>query len=132
MSGEYQIRWHETGVTLYACLVNPAGQWWNGSAFETFVVANWTTYDITLTETPASSYFYVGDHPAALTDTYSVMVYKQVAGAPAITDYLVGSGEITWDGGEEITPYSDYLDENNVLNVYNEIPEPEPIFQVFK
>lgn len=39
------------------------GKWWNGTAFEVFNVANFATYQITATETPADSGLYEGVEP---------------------------------------------------------------------
>jgi hypothetical protein len=73
---------------------------WNGSALEALTVANWGNYDIALAETPASSYFYVGDWPAALTTKgwYIVDIYVRAGGSPAIGDTLSISQTGYWDG----------------------------------
>lgn len=39
------------------------GLWWNGTAFESFNAANYVTYQITATETPADSGLYEGTEP---------------------------------------------------------------------
>lgn len=105
MANEMQYRSTSTGVTIYAIVTDEAGQYWSvtNSAFEALVVANWGTFDITMTETPAASYFYVGDFPAAIATggVYGVMFFEQAAGAPAITDTLRASGEIYWTDSAE-------------------------------
>lgn len=91
-----------SGLTLYAVLINSVGQFWNTSgtpAFETYNVANWTDYDIILTETGAGIYF--GDMPAVASGNYSYVVYEQAGVIPATTDTLKGTGSISWDGTSE-------------------------------
>ncbi len=102
MANELQCNHIISGATLYAVVYNAAGQLWNGSTFETLVVANWTTYDIALTETPASSYRYLGTMPAVAAGLYSVAVYEQAGAAPAVSDTLVGTGQIHWSGTAEL------------------------------
>jgi len=97
------IRLPNTGGTYYATLSNAAGQYWDTTgtpAFETLVPGSWTDYDITATETPASSYQYIVAVPATLTADAAVIVnvYDQAGGSPAITDAVVASGVWFWDG----------------------------------
>ncbi|HUU82350.1 MAG TPA: hypothetical protein VM243_02495, partial [Phycisphaerae bacterium] len=65
-------------------------------AFEDLTVANWATYVITMTETPASSYGYVGTWPAGLTTVgwYIVDVYDGATIAGTLAGTLLGY----WDG----------------------------------
>lgn len=88
MANEISWRYSATGSTLYFTIRNASRQMWNGTGVETLTVANWGNYDIALTETPASSYFYVGDWPAALTTVgfYYVDLYVQAGGSAAISD----------------------------------------------
>jgi hypothetical protein len=105
MAGELQYRHSATGATLYALLRNESGQVWNGSAFETQVNANWTTYAITLTETPASGYFYIGNMPAATAGVYHGEVYLRAGGTPAITDGRESYfDEFHWNGTAVVQP----------------------------
>ena len=109
MAGELQFRHSATGATLYAVIRSHiTGQvvvQADGS-LETQVNANWGTYDITLTETPAGGYYYVGDMPAASSGLYVGEVYLQVGGAPATTDTIVGwfSLPFTWNGTAVVSP----------------------------
>lgn len=100
MASELSWRHQATGNTLYATIRSAARTMWNGSALETLTVANWGNYDIALTETPASSYFHVGTWPAALTTTgwYWVDFYLQAGGSPAISDTLLGTLIVYWNG----------------------------------
>jgi hypothetical protein len=91
MAGELQLP-YDSGLTLYAHVLNASGQRWNGSAFETYNEANWTTYDVALTEQGASG-LYVGDFAAA--GIYEALVYQQAGATPAVTDAPpVGQGTI--------------------------------------
>jgi hypothetical protein len=101
MANELSVRYHTTGLTFYGTIRSAAARtMWNGSALEALTVANWATYDIALTETPAGSYFYVGDWPALLTTVgwYWLDLYVQVGGAPAINDTPVESQLLYWNG----------------------------------
>ncbi len=104
MANELQYVHDATAKTLYAVIHNAASQVWNGSTFETLTVANWGNYDVALTETPASSYYYLADFPAgiAMAGDYEVVVYEQIGASPAITDTLLADGSILWDGSAEI------------------------------
>lgn len=100
MSAEISWRDAATGSTLYFTIRSAARTMWNGSALEALTVANWGDYDIALTETPASSYFYVGSWPAALSTAgwYWVDIFSQVGGSPAISDTLQATMLGYWDG----------------------------------
>lgn len=110
MASEMTWRHTATGETLYFTIRSSANTYWNtdtdGPALETLTVANWYNastsagnYWISLSESPASSYFYVGTIPAALASGwYWVDVYKRAGGAPAITDTLQGTIVGYWDG----------------------------------
>jgi hypothetical protein len=105
MASEISHRHTATGETLYATIRNTARQMWNTAgtpAFEALTVANWTDYDIALSETPASSYFYVGTFPAVsgnmVAGWYWVDVFKRAGGSSAIGDTLLASYFGYWDG----------------------------------
>lgn len=89
-----------SGLTAYAVLLNSVGQIWNGSTFVTINGANWTSYDIALTEGTAG--IYLGNMPAAAAGEYSFIAFKQAGANPTITDKQLGSGWISWDGTNEI------------------------------
>lgn len=87
MANEIYLYDPTSSETLYATVQNSTAQMWNGSAWETLVVANWTTYDIAMTETPASSYNYVATFPTAIASGYyTIAIYRQAGASPAITD----------------------------------------------
>lgn len=100
MANELNLRSTATGETIYATIRAFAGTMWNGSTLEALTVAHWTDYDIAMTETPASSYYYVASWPASLTTAgwYYVDVYRQAGASPDISDSLIASLLVYWDG----------------------------------
>lgn len=98
MSGELRIA-SATGATVYANILNASSQRWNGSTFETYVSANYDTYDIVTVE-QGSSGVYVGDFPTGISSAgdYSVIYYLQENASPTEGDQVVGTGTISWDG----------------------------------
>ena len=108
MANEINIRHSATGVVLYAVVLNEAGQYWNGSVFGTLVVANWGDYDIPLTETPASSYHYFEDFPAAAAaGKYRILFFQRATGSPLISDPIVGISELfAWTGSAELDKFA--------------------------
>jgi len=108
MSSELQFRNTATGDTVYVVAIYENAKWVNDTneMLETFDETNWTEYAVSLTETPASSYFYAGSFPLWITTAgdYFWIPYKQLGGSPAITDdILVGKpGIIVWNGTAEV------------------------------
>lgn len=102
MSNEIQWRHTATGATLYTTIRSVAGTMWSTAGtpnFEALTVANWADYKITMTETPASSYFYVGTFPPIagnmVAGWYFVDIYSGSAG---ISDTLVATMLGYWNG----------------------------------
>lgn len=92
-----------TGLTLYANILNSTAQRWNGSSFESFDGANYTTYDVALTEQGTSG-IYTATFPSTIeAGTYECFFYRQAAGTPAQGDIVVGTSRIIWDGTSETT-----------------------------
>ena len=108
MSSELQFIGTATGNTIYAVIIAANSTRANNTSetMEALTVANWTEYAVSLTETPASSYFYAGSFPLWITTAgdYFWIPYKQLGGSPAITDdILVGKpGIIVWNGTAEV------------------------------
>lgn len=105
MANEIYLRHTSTGATLYATIRSTANEMWNTAGtpdFETLTVANWTSYGVALSESPASSYFYVGTFPAVsgnmVVGWYWIEIFSQSGGSPAINDTLVASYFGYWDG----------------------------------
>jgi hypothetical protein len=106
MSHEISWRHTDTGVTLYVTIRSTARTYWNGADLEALTVANWGDYDVALSETPASSYFYVGTFPAgAAVGFYWLDVFVQAGASPAISDTLTGTMAGYWDGAT-FRPYA--------------------------
>jgi hypothetical protein len=119
MASEISHRHSATAKNLYATIRNTARQMWNTSgtpAFEALTVANWTDYDIALSETPASSYFYVGTFPAIsgnmVSGWYWIDIFERAGANPAIGDALLASYFGYWDG----TTYKWWSDDAQVVS----------------
>jgi len=91
-----------TGDTLYMTVVSADSEIWNGTEFESLLVANWAAYAIEMLENQTSA-IYMGIFPMADKGHYLLTIYKQLGGVPATTDTVLESEIIDWDGGEEIT-----------------------------
>lgn len=91
-----------TGETLYVSVLSGALRWHTGDeAFEAYNAAHWTSYDVALTEQGTSgSYF--GDFPTAIpSGTYSLELRRQMGDSPAVTDPILASETLAWDGDSE-------------------------------
>ena len=89
--------------TLYARVFDSTGKVWNTSgtpAFETWANGNVTDYDIALTDKTSGQY--IGDFPSTTAGRYKVNIYLRAGASPAITDTVLGTGEMLWDGTSEI------------------------------
>jgi len=94
MSIYSKIQWRgdTTGSTIYATVQNTSGEYYQTTTgtFVSLVVANWANYDVPLTETPASSYWYLSDWPDVdYPAYYTINLFLQAGGAPAISDTLL-------------------------------------------
>ena len=105
MADELQLRHTATGSTIYSTITDQAGLMWNGSAEVALVVADWSTYGIDAPETPAGSYRYKADFPAGITTpgARTIDFYERIGATREITDPLLASMPILWDGGKEIS-----------------------------
>lgn len=79
----------QTNVDFFAR--NSIGQWWNGSAFETYNAANLVTYRIAATESPANSGNYQAADPTGAVEfelrlRASTLGSSVVVAGPAETD----------------------------------------------
>ncbi len=87
-------------------LYNPAGEVWNGTAFDAWSDGAIATYGIAMTADGTGGHFR-GDFPAAITTPgrYSWVVYEQaIAAALAITDVPATTPGFTdWNGTFETT-----------------------------
>jgi hypothetical protein len=88
---------HTTGANLYAVILNSVGQALVGTAPETPVSANWQSYSVSMIESSTTG-LYRGNMPAVAAGTYGVTAYRRTGGAPATTDAVIATGEISWTG----------------------------------
>jgi hypothetical protein len=99
MANEIQAQ-AASGLTLYAVVINSTGQVWNGTTFVTIAGANWTAYDIAMTEAAAG--IYLADMPAAVAGHYTLVIYRRIGGAPATTDTLLDTQQLDWNGSAAV------------------------------
>lgn len=98
MANEVQVN-YAAGATVYFLVRNATGSIWNGSAFEAYVTANYTTYDVAMTQQGTASGFYAGNFPSTISPgVYSIVAKNQVGGTPAETDPTVAVGDYQWNG----------------------------------
>lgn len=98
MANELQSTWNDPSATLYSVLINATGSVWNTStsAVETPADANWTNDALAMTRQGTAIKFWYVDTPGSLpAGTYSFVTFRQDGGTPAVTDTMVGTGEIT-------------------------------------
>jgi len=101
MAGELQIRYDYTGRNMYATIQHLDGRYWDAvnTVLETLVPGDWGNYDIALSESPASGYFYIGNWPAGLAaGWYRINYHERVGASPAISDPLIQSVKEWYDG----------------------------------
>jgi hypothetical protein len=88
---------------VYAILYSPTGQPYIGSnSFENWIDGHVTTYANHLTQQGTNPRF-IGNFPSDVTvaGNYSWEAYQQMGGSPAITDTLVSTGFVSWNGPAE-------------------------------
>ena len=105
--GVVSCKYVNTGETVYALFYKLDGTVWQttDNSWQAFVVANIANYDVAAAETPAGSYRYQAliDVDISTALTLKVEFYVQAGGAPAITDLLIATGQITIDAAENRT-----------------------------
>lgn len=107
MSGEIQFS-YQTGKTCYALIRDRTGKIWNGSAFEVYTPADYSTYPITTIEQGSSSY-YVGSIPTgAGPGIFMVTAKQQMGGSPAESDPTTDVGDVQFNGANTF-PLSDLV-----------------------
>lgn len=95
-----------TGRTCYVHIFDFNGNRWNGSAFESFSIANYANYDVAVTE-DGSTGIYRGNFPSAIAvGNYDIVLYIQAGASPANGDSAVSVQSITWYGADVIPPVS--------------------------
>lgn len=85
-------------ATLYAIVrLQSDGTVWNGAAFEAWTDANIATYPVLLSSLGGD--YYAGDFPAAISaGTYRVIYYQKLGGSYALTDTILGTQDLYWNG----------------------------------
>lgn len=83
--------------TPYIVVLNDAGEWWNGAAFEAYDAGSWGDYDIAATQFGSTKAWKV-TFPALATGNYDVVQFLQAGGSPAATDTPEAVGSFAWDG----------------------------------
>lgn len=91
-----------SGLTLYAQLENASAQIWNGSVFQTYNQANWSSYAIALTERAGTGKYYA-DMPVVAAGRYVVTTYLQSGASPAWGDAVNEAAVFDWTGTAEAT-----------------------------
>jgi hypothetical protein len=108
MAGELKTQFL-TGQTVYAVVLNAAGQAWrtDSQVFESPASANWAHYPVAMTEQSTTG-LYEGAFPAAIATAgaYPVLFRQQAGGSPAATDVNAGmiGGTVYWTGSGEAFP----------------------------
>ena len=69
-------------------------------AFEVVADANWSEYDIEMTELGTNTNTYRGDFPAWITTggQYYFVAYEQLDTAPQVSDDVLATGSVNWTG----------------------------------
>lgn len=81
-----------TSGTLYATFQRANGDYWNGTGWEAYAGANWTTYDVAVTSEGAGVYSFT-----VPTDATDYQLRLQAGGSPAATDAVVDAGSVFLD-----------------------------------
>lgn len=105
MANEFAID-YQTGSTFYACIFQPNGNVFltGGASDEVWGTGGRTAvdYDEPMAENAPDGH-YTGGMPAGQgSGTYKVSFYLQAGGSPANSDQALFTGEIRWNGTEEI------------------------------
>jgi hypothetical protein len=108
MANQLKLSATTSGLTVYAVVFSASGQFWNTSgspAFEAETDSHWTNYAIALAEAGTSA-VYMGNFPTAISTAgeYCVQFRQQSGGSPALSDPILGTGQILWTGTAEALP----------------------------
>jgi hypothetical protein len=113
MAAELKVIFRNNNTaTVYAVIRRISdGYVFNGSTFEAWATANIATYDIPLSWLLED--VFAEDWPALATeDQYFVVYYQQTSTGPAVTDPIIGSESVQWDGDNK-TP----TEASNLFNI---------------
>jgi hypothetical protein len=100
MANEIKLQYYANATNVYACIRNGNAQVYSFVVltFVTWNDANIADYAIDLAENGGGAMFY-GDFPLLDAGPYTVVCY---VGTKISTDISIGSGEIAWNGTEEV------------------------------
>src|SRR5258708_40068890 len=91
----------QAGQTIYATVHTSTGNLANGVSSEVYNASNWATYVNALTEQGSTGY-YKGTFPSYLpAGKYTIVLYQQAGGSPAVGDVSIGTGQTYWNGTVE-------------------------------
>lgn len=97
----------QSAKTMYFMVRNRVGQIWNGSAFESYTTANYSTYVNTASEQGVASAYYTGNFPSGIpAGAYSIVAKQQLGGSAVESDPYIAEGDFQWNGVSPL-PLSD-------------------------
>lgn len=114
------------GLNVYAFFRNSSDDISNGSAFETFVEANWQDYAVEAPEQDNSGH-YVVSSPAFLVSnaSYVCTFYQRLGATPAVGDIALGSHNFQIEPSSSVVVSADLIDRMRTLandtDISNEI-----------
>jgi len=97
---------YDSGSTLYAVIRDTSdNDAWDKEAngWETWDDGSIADYNVPLNDRSGDYYEVDFDTDITTAGTYNVGIYLQAGAGPAVSDTLVGSGDIIWDGSAEVT-----------------------------
>ena len=133
MASELQVT-HTTGKTVYANIVSgngaDVGKIWSvsGSAFESYLTANFGNYDIALTEQGTASKIYLGTFDTnIITGLFFIQFREQAGGSPAETDDIIGTETLTCNGSDVVAKFDPTKD--TVAEHAQVVPSKTPTYE---
>jgi hypothetical protein len=85
--------------SIYFTITKSPSQSWNGSAFETTTASHWPNYALAGIDSAGTGTYFANFPSGIAPGTYSIFGYRQVGGAAASTDTLIGTElDVTWNG----------------------------------
>ncbi len=130
--GSNEIKATDTsGKTLYQLILTPTGLLYTAGGNVTLNNANWQS-SAAMSEQGTTRIYYGTFPPAIVTaGRYTVLVYEQQGGAPAVTDVLVSSGAIDWNGNTVASLVSGATVGHDFTQVLPALPTTNTVGQAF-
>lgn len=95
MAAEVRFRHTTTAETLYFTVrLDTNAYYWNGASTEILTVGNWSSYKISMTETPSGGYLFMGTIPNTASipiGWYHLDIFKQITATATISDPIQAS-----------------------------------------